>query len=53
VAPGDCLGVEDAVAGVASIKSAGMFALGIGSPEVLTQADRVIPSLLEFRLDDY
>jgi beta-phosphoglucomutase len=53
VAPADCLGVEDAVAGVASIKSAGMFALGIGSPEVLTQADRVIPSLVEFRLDDY
>jgi beta-phosphoglucomutase len=53
VAPADCLGVEDAVAGVASIKSAGMFALGIGSPEVLTQADRVIPSLAEFRLGDY
>ena len=53
VAPADCLGVEDAVAGVASIKSAGMFALGVGSPEVLTQADRVIASLLEFRLEDY
>jgi beta-phosphoglucomutase-like phosphatase (HAD superfamily) len=45
--------VEDAVAGVASIKSAGMFALGVGSPEVLTQADRVIPGLVEFRLNDY
>jgi beta-phosphoglucomutase len=53
VAPSDCLGVEDAVAGVASIKSAGMYALGVGSPEVLTQADRVIASLLEFRLEDY
>lgn len=53
VAPADCFGVEDAVAGVASIKSAGMFALGVGSPEVLTQADRVIASLLEFRLEDY
>lgn len=53
VAPADCLGVEDAVAGVASIKSAGMFALGIGSPAVLTQADRVIPSLAQFRLGDY
>jgi beta-phosphoglucomutase len=53
VAPADCLGVEDAVAGVASIKSAGMYALGVGSPEVLTQADRVIPSLLDFRLGDY
>jgi beta-phosphoglucomutase len=52
-APADCLGVEDAVAGVASIKAAGMFALGIGNPQVLTQADRVIPGLDHFRLDDY
>lgn len=53
VAPADCLGVEDAVAGVASIKSAGMFALGIGKPQVLTQADVVIPGLHAFRLEDY
>lgn len=53
VAPSDCLGVEDAVAGVASIKDAGMYAVGVGSPEVLTRADRVIPSLQEFRLQDY
>jgi beta-phosphoglucomutase len=53
VAPGDCLGVEDAVAGVASIKAAGMFALGVGDPNVLTQADRVISGLDQFRLEDY
>lgn len=53
VAPADCLGVEDAVAGVASIKRAGMFALGIGRPEVLTQADIVIPGLHAFKLEDY
>ena len=53
VTPGDCLGVEDAVAGVASIQSAGMWALGIGSPDVLTQADRVIPSLDRFKLEHY
>jgi len=50
VAPADCLGVEDAVAGVASIKSAGMYALGIGKPDVLTQADKVISGLSEFNL---
>ncbi len=50
VAPVDCLGVEDAVAGVAAIKSAGMMALGIGSPQVLTQADLVIPGLDHFSL---
>jgi beta-phosphoglucomutase len=50
VAPFDCLGVEDAVAGVAAIKSAGMMALGIGSAQVLTQADLVIPGLDHFSL---
>jgi len=42
--------VEDAVAGVAAIKSAGMMALGIGSAQVLTQADLVIPGLDKFSL---
>lgn len=53
VLPVDCLGVEDAVAGVAAIKSAGMFALGIGRPEVLTQADLVIAGLEQFDLHAY
>jgi beta-phosphoglucomutase len=53
VAPAECLGVEDAVAGVASIKAAGMFALGIGSAHILTGADIVIPDLDHFRLEDY
>jgi beta-phosphoglucomutase len=53
VAPRDCLGVEDAAAGVASIKDAGMFAVGVGNPGVLHRADRVIPSMEAFRLEDY
>jgi len=53
VDPADCLGVEDAAAGVASIKDAGMFAVGVGSPQVLGRADRVIPSMEAFRLSDY
>ncbi len=53
VDPGECLGVEDAVAGVAAIKSAGMYALGVGSPAVLALADRVIAGLDQFRLEDY
>jgi len=53
VAPADCLGVEDAVAGVAAIKAAGMTALGIGHPFVLTQADVVITSLADFNLAAY
>jgi beta-phosphoglucomutase len=50
VSPADCMGVEDAVAGVASIKSAGMYALGVGDPAVLRQADKVIPDLTHFSL---
>jgi beta-phosphoglucomutase len=53
VASVDCLGVEDAAAGVASIKDAGMVAVGVGDPTVLARADRVIASLREFRLGDY
>jgi len=53
VAPSDCLGVEDAAAGVAAIKDAGMFAVGVGSPDVLHRADRVIRSLEEFDLPAY
>lgn len=52
-APARCLGVEDAVAGVASIKAAGMTAVGIGDPSVLAQADFVIPGLDRFDLNDY
>ena len=41
----ECIVFEDAVAGVEAAKRAGMFALGIGSPDVLTAADLVVPSL--------
>lgn len=51
--PSDCLGVEDSIAGLRAIKSAGMFALGIGSAKVLTDADVVIAGLDQFVLQDY
>jgi beta-phosphoglucomutase len=53
VAPEACLGIEDSVAGIRSIKSAGMFALGIGNPAILQEADTVIPGLDHFRLSDF
>jgi len=40
----DCIGFEDAAAGVAAIKSAEMRAIGIGDPAVLSAADLVFPS---------
>ncbi|MBC3861171.1 beta-phosphoglucomutase [Undibacterium jejuense] len=51
--PSACIGVEDSLAGITSIKAAGMFALGIGSANVLTDADLVIPDLRHFLLNDY
>ncbi|MEW6704740.1 MAG: beta-phosphoglucomutase [Pseudomonadota bacterium] len=53
VKPAACLGVEDAVAGVQAIKAAGMYAVGVGNPAVLAQADDVIPGLSAFRLERY
>lgn len=51
--PADCIGVEDAVAGVRSIKGAGMLAVGVGDPRTLVLADHVIPGLASFHLEDY
>jgi beta-phosphoglucomutase len=53
VAPEACIGVEDAVAGVQAIKAAGMYAVGVGDPQVLAQADDVIAGLQAFRLERY
>lgn len=52
-APGACLGVEDAAAGVEAIRAAGMAALGVGSPAQLARAHAVIGTICEFRLSDY
>jgi beta-phosphoglucomutase len=38
VAPSDCIGIEDSEAGIYSIKQAGMFAVGVGTVEVMKQA---------------
>lgn len=39
-----CIGVEDSEAGIAAINSAGMFSVGIGSPDALHEA--------KYRVDD-
>ena len=48
----DCLGVEDADAGVEAIKRAGMQALGIGPKERFHDADKVMSSLAHVHLQD-
>ncbi|AHX14548.1 beta-phosphoglucomutase [Dyella jiangningensis] len=53
VAPAACLGVEDAAAGIASIRAAGMVAVGVGQREVLGEADVVLPGLTAFRIVEF
>jgi beta-phosphoglucomutase len=45
-APSNCAVFEDAVAGVQAAKNAGMYCIGIGSPEVLGLADIVMPGFM-------
>lgn len=45
-----CIGIEDAAAGVKAIKSAGMFAVGIGSETELEEADLILSSTEELSL---
>ncbi|MNL44615.1 Beta-phosphoglucomutase [compost metagenome] len=45
--PRECVVFEDAEAGVAAGKAAGMQVVGIGKPEVLREADLVITGLHE------
>jgi len=44
VAPQNCIGVEDAIAGVVAIKAAGMFAIAVGVEAGLNNANIVLPS---------
>lgn len=52
VDPKDCIGVEDAVAGIEAIRAAGMFALGIGERSVLTGADIVFTDTRDLTLEN-
>lgn len=45
VEPKQCVVFEDAVAGVEAAKRAGMYCVGVGNPEILKDADIVVPSL--------
>ena len=48
----ECLGVEDADAGIEAIKAAGMTALGIGPQERFHKADRVLSNMENKHLQD-
>lgn len=55
VEPGECLVVEDSVAGIQGAKSAGMKCLAVANSypsEALHSADKVVSSLADVRLND-
>jgi len=49
--PANCVVFEDAIAGVEAAKNGGMKAVGVGSPDVLYEADLVISGLSEMSLE--
>jgi len=51
VSPENCVGVEDAAAGIIAIKAAGMKAIGIGDKDILKGADFIIPQTSELTFD--
>ncbi|RDZ28365.1 beta-phosphoglucomutase [Lysobacter silvisoli] len=53
VAPQTCIGIEDAAAGIAAIRAAGMPAVGIGAPADLPGADAWLPAIAAFDLNAF
>ncbi|WP_207429865.1 beta-phosphoglucomutase [Sabulibacter ruber] len=51
VQPEECVVFEDAVAGVEAAKNGGMLCVGVGQPEVLTQADIVVKDMTEMTVE--
>ncbi|WP_069650038.1 beta-phosphoglucomutase [Caloranaerobacter ferrireducens] len=51
VKPNECIVFEDAESGIKAAKKAGMYAIGIGSKEILKEADKVIPDTNSLTID--
>lgn len=49
----DCLGVEDAAAGIAALQAAGMAAVGIGHAQELDKADVLLPDIAAFDISRF
>lgn len=52
LSPEECIGVEDAAAGIQAIHTAGMKAIGIGSKAHLSEADLLLPDTARLRYED-
>ncbi|SDJ57680.1 beta-phosphoglucomutase [Salimicrobium halophilum] len=51
VAYEECVGIEDAIAGVTAINEAGMFSVGVGDEAQLDHADYVVADTAELKLE--
>lgn len=51
VEPANCVVFEDAIAGVEAALAGGMKVVGIGSPEILSKADLIVPGLKDMTLE--
>ncbi|OIS63137.1 beta-phosphoglucomutase [Bacillus subtilis] len=51
VSPADCAAIEDAEAGISAIKSAGMFAVGVGQEQSMIGADLVVRQTSDLTLE--
>lgn len=50
--PAQCVVFEDAVAGVKAAHRAGMKCVGVGDPDILNEADMIIPGFENFAMKD-
>lgn len=50
--PKECVGVEDAQAGIESINAAGIFSVGVGTKEMMKNADYAVSDTSELKLSD-
>ncbi|MBL3648012.1 MULTISPECIES: beta-phosphoglucomutase [unclassified Bacillus (in: firmicutes)] len=51
VSPADCAAIEDAEAGISAIKSAGMFAVGVGHEQSMLDADLIVRQTSDLTLE--
>lgn len=49
--PAECIVFEDAESGIQAAKTGGFFAVGVGNPNIATQADLYLNDLTEFKLN--
>ncbi|SET00301.1 beta-phosphoglucomutase [Oceanobacillus limi] len=52
IAYSDCIGVEDAAAGVEAINKAGMFSVGVGSSDHLAAADYIVEDTAKLNFEE-